>query len=221
MAGMFGGGRNPRPGEISLAHHGVLFLDEVTEMNREIIEALRVPLENHKIHLIRQDHQVTFPADFIFVAAQNLCPCGYFPDRTKCTCTENAILRYKNKLSLPIKDRIDLFVYCDVPKYQQLISMEQEESSGEVRARVTESWEFRKKRQGEVPNGRLGQKQIKTYCKLDSAGEALMETAFQTFGLSGRSYYRILKVARTIADLDREEQILKRHLEEALQFRSL
>lgn len=218
-AGMFGGGRNPRPGEASLAHHGVLFIDEITEMNKEIIEELRIILEKHEISLIRQEQQVIFPADFIFVAACNPCFCGFFPNREKCRCSAAAILRYRNKISGPIKDRIDLFVHCDIPQYAELTSHNKEESSMEVRKRVKASWDFREKRQGEVPNGRLSQKQIQEYCKLDCHCNDLMEKAFQALKLSGRSYYRILKVARTIADLEEEEHILPKHLEEALQFR--
>lgn len=219
-AGLFGGGKNPKPGEVSLAHHGILFLDEITEMNKDMIETLRIPLERHEVRLVRQDHQVVFPADFILVAACNPCFCGFFPDRQRCRCNEASILRYQNKLSGPIRDRIDLFVHCDVPKYSQLTSSKEEESSLEVRKRVQKSWEFRKARQGEVQNGRLNQKQIKKYCRLDRQGNAFMEKAFQVFQLSGRSYYKVIKVARTIADLEEEEIILQRHLEEAMQFRT-
>lgn len=185
-----------------------------------MIETLRIPLERHEVRLVRQDHQVVFPADFILVAACNPCFCGFFPDRQRCRCNEASILRYQNKLSGPIRDRIDLFVHCDVPKYSQLTSSKEEESSLEVRKRVQKSWEFRKARQGEVQNGRLNQKQIKKYCRLDRQGNAFMEKAFQVFQLSGRSYYKVIKVARTIADLEEEEIILQRHLEEAMQFRT-
>lgn len=222
MAGMFGGGTIPKPGEISLAHHGVLFLDEFPEYKKEMIEMFRIPLEQHQIILTRYGRQYIFPCDFMMIVAANPCPCGFYPDRRQCRCTEKQIQQYQNKLSGPILDRIDMFVHCDKVSFQELTDQTEGESSQCIRQRIEKVWNIQKRRFNGKPyeyNGRMGKKEIEQYCQLDSASKRLMEKAFDTFHLTGRSYYRILKIARTIADLEGDETIRKHHLEEALLFR--
>ncbi|MBQ9155699.1 MAG: YifB family Mg chelatase-like AAA ATPase [Eubacterium sp.] len=227
LMGMFGGGQEPLPGEISLAHHGVLFLDEFPEYKKEVLEMLRVPLEEHKIGLIRNNRNIEFPADFILIAAANPCPCGYYPDRKRCRCSRRDILRYQQKISGPMRDRIDLFVRCEEVGYDVLMKKEELESSAVIRKRVAAAWERQKIRNGEIGedsngsfNGRLSSSQISTCCRLSPEGERLMASAYKHYHLSGRAYYRILKAARTIADLDGEENISTAHLEEALLYRN-
>ena len=222
FAGMFGGGRIPKPGEISLAHHGVLFLDELPEFGRDMIEKFRIPLETNEIQLTRFERTLTFPADFLLIAAANPCPCGYYPDLTRCRCFPNEIIRYRNKLSGPVLDRIDLFVRCDEVSYEDLSSKDLGESSASVQKRVMQAWERQQERFAGAPihfNGRMTQEMIERYCRLEPEGSRLMGQAFQVFSLSGRSYFRILRIARTIADLDGSDSIKLCHLEEALHFR--
>lgn len=222
MAGMFGGGNIPKPGEISLAHHGVLFLDEFNEYKREIIEMFRVPLEKHEIVLTRNSRPFLFPCDFILIAAANPCPCGFYPDRNYCRCTGRQIRQYQNKLSGPILDRIDLFVHCQKVSYQELTGRKEAESSENIRKRIDRTWKIQKERFKDRPhsfNGRMERTDIEQFCQLDKPSRQLMERAFDVFHMTGRSYYRVLKTARTIADLEEEEQILQCHLEEALLFR--
>ena len=223
-AGLFGGGIIPKPGEISLAHHGVLFLDELPEFGREMIERFRLPLESHYIDIVRKERSLYFPADFLLVAAANPCPCGFYPDRNRCRCTNRQILRYHNRLSGPILDRIDLFVRCEEVPFQVLSRNQKAESSRKIRSRVEKAWERQKARSSEgkmVLNGRLNRQQIQDYCKIDKESYLFMEKVFDQFHLSGRSYYRLLKVGRTIADLEGSERILLEHLEEAVHFREV
>ena len=223
-AGLFGGGIIPKPGEISLAHHGVLFLDELPEFGREMIERFRLPLESHYIDIVRKERSLYFPADFLLVAAANPCPCGFYPDRNRCRCSNRQILRYHNRLSGPILDRIDLFVRCEEVPFQVLSRDQKEESSEQIRQRVKRAWECQKARFAEgnmVPNGRMNRQQIQTFCKIDKASYRFLEKVFDRFHLSGRSYYRLLKVGRTIADLEGSERILLEHLEEAVHFREI
>lgn len=224
MAGMFGGGNNPRPGEVTLAHHGILFLDEFPEFRKELIEMFRTVLEEHRITQIRNGKDVTFPADFILIAAANPCPCGYYPDRRYCRCTSRQIIQYQNRLSGPILDRLDLFVRCDRVSYAMMMEERCEESSETVRERVRRVWEIQKERfpgRESSFNGRMTSKEVEKYCILDSDSRALLKEVFDRMGLTGRSYNRILKVGRTIADMDHSFQIREAHVREALLFRRM
>ncbi len=223
-AGMFGGGKDPKPGEISLAHHGVLFLDEFPEFKRDIMELFRTPLEKHAVTQVRNGRTVTFPADFMLIAAANPCPCGYYPDRNLCRCSDHQIEDYQYKLNGPLLDRLDLFVRCDRVSYPLLTGREKGSSSEEVRERIARVWERQRQRYegtGIRFNGRMGQKEVERYCALDASGEAFMRRIYDRFQLTGRSYFRLLKVCRTIADLAGEENIKKEHLEEALLYRRM
>lgn len=222
IAGMFGGGGNPRPGEVTLAHHGVLFLDEFPEFKKELIEMFRVVLEEHKITQIRNGRTVTFPADFIFIAAANPCPCGYYPDRRYCRCTPRQVLNYQSRLSGPILDRLDLFVRCDKVSYAMMAEEKKAESSAVVRERIRRVWELQKERFARKEylfNGRMPAKDVEHYCVLDGASRTLLKEIFDRLQLTGRSYHRILKVSRTIADLEESEEIREEHVREALLFR--
>lgn len=222
IAGMFGGGGNPRPGEVTLAHHGVLFLDEFPEFKKELIEMFRVVLEEHKITQIRNGRTVTFPADFIFIAAANPCPCGYYPDRRYCRCTPRQVLNYQSRLSGPILDRLDLFVRCDKVSYAMMAEEKKAESSAVVRERIRRVWELQKERFARKEylfNGRMPAKDVERYCVLDGDSRALLKEIFDRLQLTGRSYHRILKVSRTIADLEESEEIREEHVREALLFR--
>lgn len=221
QAGMFGGGTTPQPGEISLAHHGILFLDEFPEYKREIIEMLRVPLEKHEISIVRKEQTLTFPADFLLTVCANSCGCGYYP-LERCRCTYRQIIKYQSRISGPILDRIDLFVRCEEIGYDTLTSDSKEESSADIRKRVTKAWEIQKERfvqSNTLFNGRMSKSEVESYCLLDEEGQQLMKEAFSVFQLTGRSYFKILKVARTIADLEGSYDIKSRHVEEALYFR--
>lgn len=221
QAGMFGGGSTPQPGEISLAHHGILFLDEFPEYKREIIEMLRVPLENHKITIVRKEQTIVFPADFLIIVCQNSCPCGWYP-MEKCHCTRGQIMKYQNKISGPILDRMDLFVRCEEVGYDVLTAPSEEECSAVIQKRVEAAWNIQKERfrgSETLFNGRMKKPEIEKYCNLDEESRKLMKDAFSVFHLTGRSYFKILKVARTIADLEGVSEIKSRHVEEALYFR--
>ncbi len=222
-AALVGGGTNPRPGEISLAHRGVLFLDEFLEFSAKTLDCLRQPLEDGVITISRASGSVTFPARFILVAAMNPCPCGFATDPEKeCTCSPHSIAQYQKKLSGPISDRIDIFV--DVPriKYQKLASEEETETSDTVRLRVQKAREIQSKRflaEDIFCNAEMNNPLIKKYCEVDQASKDLMLQAVQRFRLSARSYFRIFKIARTIADLEGAEKIKSCHLAEAIQYR--
>ena len=220
---LVGGGSNPRPGEISLAHHGVLFLDELPEFSRQVLEVLREPLESGRITISRAAAQLEFPAQFQLVAAMNPCPCGYHGDPAgDCRCTEEQIQRYKGKISGPLLDRIDLQVEVARIPSQQLAAAQNKdvESSATVQQRVVEARALQLSRQG-VPNSRLQGKVLEEICSLSDEGRQLMVQAIESLGLSGRAYHRVLRVARTIADLAGEASIGIDHLAEALSFRKL
>lgn len=224
QAGMFGGGAVPSPGEISLAHHGVLFLDEFTEYSRNMTEMLRIPLENHSINLVRHERTLTFPADFLLVAAANPCPCGYYPDRTRCHCMEYQIQNYQGRLSGPIMDRMDLFVRCDEMSYSDLTESGKEESSASIRRRVEGARALQMERrpaETSYYNGRMTSSDVQRFCRLTEAGSRMMEDAFFRLRLTGRSYYKLLKTARTIADLDQSGDIRDDHLMEAIRYRQI
>lgn len=222
--GIIGGGSNPKPGEITLAHRGVLFLDEMVEFPRNVLEVLRQPLEDNEIVISRAKHSIRYPAKFILLGAMNPCPCGYLGDREKqCTCSEYQITRYLAKLSGPLLDRIDLQV--EVPRLtsdELLKSNANEESSAEIRKRVIRARKIQAERYRDesiLTNSELTPKLVKKYCKIDKEGEELFKTAIVKYQLSGRRYDRILKLARTIADLDGSDDIKQQHLMQALQYR--
>lgn len=221
---LVGGGRLARPGEISLAHRGVLFLDELPEFPRLILESLRQPLEDGVITVSRAHRTLTYPARFILVASQNPCPCGYSTDSDRpCVCSATQILGYKKRVSGPLLDRIDLHVEVPRVKWEKLTSPDTAESSVNIRNRVEEARARQTARFKGLPihtNGEMGNKEIRSWCKLDDQSLELLRTAVVQLHLSARSYNRILKVARTIADLNKKDDIQLSHLAEALQFRA-
>lgn len=217
-----GGGRVPRPGVISLAHRGVLFMDELPEFRRNTLEILRQPIEDKKIHIARTYGSFTYPADFMLVAAMNPCPCGFFPDRNKCTCSENEVKRYLNRISGPILDRIDVTIEAPRIDIKQLSANMKNETTQTIKTRVMEARERQEMRYRNTRyrfNAELGAGDIKEYCVLGTKEQELMEQVFQSMKLSARAYHKIIKVARTIADLDGAELIGKIHLSEAICYR--
>lgn len=222
---LIGGGRIPKPGEISLAHNGVLFLDELPEFNKNTLEVLRGPLEDKVVTISRINASLTYPCNFMFIASMNPCPCGYLGSREKeCSCSEQSISRYIGKISGPLLDRIDIQIEVSQVKYQNLENNAKIETSQEVKKRVNDARKIqqdRYKKEKIYSNSALTPKLIEKYCKLDSKGKQILELAFNRLGLSARAYGRILKVARTIADLANEKNILKTHVAEAVQYRNL
>lgn len=224
-AGMVGGGNPPKPGEASLANNGVLFIDELLEFKRNILETLRTPLEDRVVTISRALNSITYPANFMLVSALNPCPCGYRGDRLKeCVCSAMQIERYWSKLSGPLLDRIDIHLEVARLSNDELISPRTSESSKSIRARVMKARNIqvaRLKDTGIFSNAEMQSKHLKKYCKLDSNSTELLKNAINKLGLSARAYDRILKVSRTIADLDFSENIKIQHLAEAVQYRSL
>jgi magnesium chelatase family protein len=221
---LVGGGQTPRPGEVSLAHRGVLFLDEFPEFHRDVLESLRQPLEDGVITVSRARGHITYPAKFILIASQNPCPCGYYGDPEKqCTCSSNQIIKYRKKVSGPILDRIDLHVEVPRVKFEELTKEEVAESSREIRQRVQAARDRQLKRYKGLKiltNAELSAQQIKKFCQIDEESQELLRKAIDEYHLSTRTYHRILKVARTIADLFGQENISKDHLAEAIQYRT-
>jgi magnesium chelatase family protein len=221
---LVGGGRFPRPGEISLAHRGVLFLDEFSEFPRQVLEALRQPLEDGTVTIARAQGTLTFPARLILVASQNPCPCGYATDPDEpCTCTASQINQYKKKISGPILDRIDLHVEVPRVKFDELTSAESSEPSAIIRERVCAARAIQLNRFAGTrvhANGEMGNAEIKAHCKTDSETMELLRSATVRLRLSARAYNRILKISRTIADLASMTDIKIEHVAEALQFRT-
>lgn len=222
--GIIGGGSSPKPGEITLAHRGVLFLDEMVEFPRSVLEVLRQPLEDGEVVISRTKHTVRYPAKFMLLGAMNPCPCGYLGDKEKqCTCTEYQISRYQSRLSGPLLDRIDLHV--DVPRLtsEELLNTQSSgENSNDIRKRVVSARKIqaeRYKNDGILTNSELTSKLIRKYCQIDKASAELLKIASVKYQLSGRRYDRILKLARTIADLEGSENIQQAHLMQALQYR--
>lgn len=224
-AALIGGGRIPKPGEISLAHYGILFLDELPEFKRNVLEELRGPLEDRNVTISRVVNTLTYPSNFMLIASMNPCPCGYYGSTEKeCTCKPIAINRYLHKVSGPLLDRIDIHIEVEPVKYQKLDSNVKCETSEEIKQRVNEAREIQLKRYKGLDiysNSELDTGLIEKYCKLDSKAKQILESAFDKLGLSARAYTKILKVARTIADLDKSENIKYNHIAEAIQYRSL
>lgn len=222
---MIGGGKIPKPGEISLAHNGVLFLDELPEFNKNTLEVLRGPLEDRVVTISRINAVLTYPCNFMFVASMNPCPCGFYGSLDKeCTCSPQAISKYMGKISGPLLDRIDIQIEVTPVKYQKLDSNEKIESSIEIKKRVDLARKIQQKRYEKdaiYTNSQLSPKLIEQYCKLNNESKKILELAFHRLGLSARAYGRILKVARTIADLEQKENIETEHIAEAIQYRSL
>lgn len=223
---LVGGGGNPQPGEISLAHNGVLFLDELPEFKRSVLEVMRQPLEERRVTISRAKISVDFPANFMLIASMNPCPCGYYnhPDK-ECVCGPGIVQRYLNKVSGPLLDRIDLHVEVTPVKFDEMTSTRRNESSKEIRERVIQGRERQKERFKDNPevfcNAMMPSHLTKQICQITDAGKMLLKTAMERLGLSARAYDRILKVARTIADISGSEDIKVEHLAEAIQYRSL
>ena len=224
-AGLIGGGHIPRPGEVSLAHNGVLFLDELSEFKKHVIEVLRQPLEDLRVTISRATLTLTYPSSFMLIAAMNPCPCGYFSDpKHECRCTYPQIHRYRSKISGPLMDRIDIHVEVPAVPYKDLIGAADAEASAVIRSRVAAARDRqfqRFKRTKIYCNAQMVNRHIKKYCRIDSASCDLLESAVDKLGLSARAYNRILKIARTIADLDGASDITMEHIAEAIQYRSL
>lgn len=225
-AGLIGGGQIPRPGEVSLSHHGVLFLDELPEFRKNVLEVMRQPLEDGKVTISRALLSLTYPAEFMLAAAMNPCPCGYRTDpNNECSCTLQQVQRYLSKVSGPLLDRIDIHIEVPSVKYSDLTSTHTGDSSEIIRERVKRTRETQlqrfKNKKHIFCNARMETKDIRYFCKLDTEGENLLKTAITKLGLSARAYDRILKVSRTIADLEGMDHILPMHVSEAIQYRSL
>ncbi|HKM00441.1 MAG TPA: YifB family Mg chelatase-like AAA ATPase, partial [Sedimentibacter sp.] len=222
---MAGGGSRPRPGEVSLSHYGVLFLDEIPEFPKSVIEVLRQPMEDGKISISRASGSFTFPAKFMMVASMNPCPCGYLGDPTHdCSCSQGQIDKYLGKISGPLLNRIDIQVEVLPVKYDDLKDMRLEESSQEIKKRIIKARNIqlaRYKDIGMMTNSELSTKGIAKFCKVNKESELLLKNAFEVLGLSVRAYNKILKVARTIADLENFENIETKHIAEAIQYRNL
>jgi magnesium chelatase family protein len=225
-AALVGGGSFPRPGEVSYAHHGVLFLDELPEFKKNVLEVMRQPLEDGRVTVSRSKMSLEFPANFMLAAAMNPCPCGFFTDPNReCSCAPPQIQRYMSKISGPLLDRIDIHIEVPAVKYKELSSDVKSESSSDIRKRVINARMIQHKRFENHPhifnNADMGSKEVRHYCKLDSGGTELLKMAMTKLGLSARAYDRILKVSRTIADLESSINILPQHISEAIQYRSL
>ncbi len=225
-AALIGGGSIPRPGEVSFAHHGVLFLDELPEFKKNVLEVLRQPLEDYKVTVSRSKMSLEFPANFMLAAAMNPCPCGFFTDPSKeCTCNTSQIQKYMAKISGPLLDRIDIHIEVPAVKFKDLASSATGEKSVEIRKRVIEARDAQSKRFEGIKhiykNADMSSKEIRKFCKLDANCEELLKMAMTRLGLSARAYDRIIKVSRTIADLDNSSVIAPQHISEAIQYRSL
>lgn len=223
---LVGGGSNPQPGEISLAHNGVLFLDELPEFNRNVLEVMRQPLEDRKVTVARARVSVDYPASFMLVAAMNPCPCGYYNHPTRnCECTQQQVQRYLGRVSGPLLDRIDLQVEITPVPFDKLSTLQESEASSEIRARVMRAREIQNRRFADYPdvhcNAQMTPKMMQTFARPDDAGLARLKVAMERLSLSARAYDRIIKVARTIADLEGNEQITQAHITEAISYRSL
>ncbi|MDR1209024.1 MAG: YifB family Mg chelatase-like AAA ATPase [Clostridiales bacterium] len=223
-AALVGGGRTPTPGEISMAHNGVLFLDELPEFQRNVLEVMRQPLEDGSVTISRVNGTITYPSDFMLVSSMNPCPCGYYGEPKKCKCSQTLIAKYRGKVSGPLLDRIDIQVEVPRVDYGDLSVSAAAESSKNIKARISNALAAQLERYREEGirfNAQLSAAQIEKYCALDEECRRMMRRAFDVMGFSARAYHKILKVARTIADLSRAERITVVHLSEAIQYRSL
>lgn len=223
---LVGGGGFPQPGEISLAHNGVLFLDELPEFKRTVLEVMRQPMEERRVTISRARMTVDYPAAFMLIASMNPCPCGYYNHPEKeCMCGPGIVHKYLNKISGPLLDRIDLHVEVTPVPFSKLSEAQLAEKSHEIRERVIKAREIQNERYAENEsiycNAQMGSKQLREICRIEKAGQDLLKTAMDRLGLSARAYDRILKVSRTIADLDGSPNIETNHLAEAIQYRSL
>lgn len=223
--GLTGGGTNPKPGEISMAHKGVLFLDELPEFKKDTLDLMRQPLEDGCVTIARVSGTVTYPSEFMLVCAMNPCKCGWYGDPSgKCTCSEQSVNNYRSRISGPLLDRIDIIIEVPAVHFEDLHRREEAEPSASIRERVNAARLFQHRRYGEggvMCNARMGPEELRRYCKLDEESAFMMKQAFDVFGLTARSYDRILKVARTIADLDGSMQITSDHIAEAIQYRTV
>src|SRR5690606_29369392 len=223
---LVGGGSSPQPGEISLAHHGVLFLDELPEFKRSVLEVMRQPLESRNITISRAKFSVDYPASFMLIDAMNPCPCGYYNHPEKeCICGSAVVHRYLSKVSGPLLDRIDLHVEVTPVEFSELSGARNAEKSEAIRARVIQARAVQAKRYANFPdihnNAQMNTPTVRQVCEVNRTGKQLLQTAMERLGLSARAYDRILKVSRTIADMDGSAHIENQHLAEAIQFRSL
>jgi len=224
-AGLAGGGTNPRPGEISLAHKGVLFLDELPEFHKDTLDIMRQPLEDGQVTISRVSGAVTYPAEFMLVCAMNPCKCGWYGDPSgRCTCSEQSVQNYRSRISGPLLDRIDMILEVPAVNFEDLRARKEAEPSAAIKARVDAARKRQNRRYGDYSgmcNARMGPEELRVYCKLDEECAELMRQAFDAFGLTARSYDRILRVARTIADLEGEQNISATHIAEAIQYRTV
>jgi magnesium chelatase family protein len=224
-AALIGGGHIPRPGEVSLAHNGVLFLDELPEFKKPVLEVLRQPMEDQEVTISRVTTSLTYPASFMLVAALNPCPCGYFSDpKHECLCSHLQIHKYRSRISGPLLDRMDIQVEVPAVPYKELKQKEGGEPSRRIRARVETARKIQNRRFAKMKifnNAQMGSRHVKAYCPLDDESHRILEDVITKLGLSARAYNRILKIARTIADLAGAENILSAHVCEAVQYRSL
>lgn len=224
-AGMIGGGNIPRPGEISLAHNGVLFLDELPEFKKPVLEALRQPVEDRKVTIARAATTITYPSSFMLIAAMNPCPCGHYLDpKQSCRCSVHQIQKYRNRISGPLLDRIDIHVEVPAVAYADLVAPRPAEASGAIRERVSGARKIQEKRfenAGFHTNAQMKNRHIKKFCRIDDRSVQILQAAVDKLGLSARAYNRILKIARTIADLEKDSDIRPDHIAEAIQYRSL
>jgi len=224
-AGLIGGGRHPKPGQVSLAHHGVLFLDELPEFRRNVLEVLRQPMEEGQVIISRAASTVSYPADFMLVAAMNPCPCGFLGDaKRECTCSPLQIQRYRAKISGPLLDRIDIHLEVPAVPYRELSGISDGESSAEILQRVVKARDIQEDRFSRTKifnNAGMNSRHLKKFCSVDSESSLLLERAMDRFGLSARAHARILKIARTIADLEGSKELRAAHVGEAIQYRTL